>query len=213
MLGARVWSFSIDSDKKPKLHSFIADYTWESNTVGQPVDELLLTDGKTKFWDEETEKWLYIIMNAHKPDLGFYAMTDLGSLESEITDFDDYEIVGSVLGLVNGYGKIHRHSLGFRSEYQKIIALCNNDASCQFIYCDNPGNFYITRYDEKPDFQMIYRYCVDCFDKNRAGVKDHLLSISGGKLMQYHRNLFYKDLAEKYDVELIPYNKLKEVMG
>lgn len=79
------------------------------------------------YWDTEYSDYIIWdwIANSSKvcPEYGFHAYSDLQSL----TDDSLYQELGSFyVGVVSGYGKVHKHTKGFRSQYMTALAVAND---------------------------------------------------------------------------------------
>jgi hypothetical protein len=122
------------SERLPKWDS--ADERWDSpDALRESTPGLLI-------WEWES------MDNIHVPEYGFYAYRNIYQLiEGNLRE----EFFSNLFGLVSGYGKLHRHSRGFRSEYMSILAFFIEDE-----YADYP----IDIFDESGTFIEDYDYTV-----------------------------------------------------
>jgi hypothetical protein len=86
------------------------------------LDDPLWDDDE--YWDREYKDYIIWdwLANSGKISL-HYGYHAYDSLESLMNDSLYEEMGGCIIGVVSGYGKLHKHSKGFRSEYMNVLAI------------------------------------------------------------------------------------------
>jgi len=188
MIGYRLWDIGLDEDKLPKLRALTASYEWNSNVVGKPLEKIVHEMDQDRYINPHTNEWESFVYEFNEStdehesnvidEIGYSAYLNLSSALLESKNWFGYPLI---VGVVNGYGKIAVHEEGFRSEYQQILAFL------PVMPC--------TSHEGHNGHLYFYKdYAIASCEKPQN--KD-------GLLVQYGHDKFFKDLATKYDVDLI----------
>lgn len=198
MLGFRFWDIGIDNNKEPVLVSASSSYIWESKIVGEKLDYLAQVDQKANaYFNQDINSWVSWDFDESNycddfivPEIGFWAFK---SFEETVLESHDYGIP-SVIGVVNGFGKVALHHDGWRSEYCEIIGFLKH-MSCVH-HRDKEANLHVFK-------EFNYAYCND------QEHQDYLINTKNKPIVQFEQNYFFKQLSKKYDAELLRYEQIK----
>lgn len=100
------------------------------------------------YWNSEYSDYLVWDWIANSgsvcPNYGFHAYSSMKSL---MNDSLYAEMGAFVIGVVSGYGKIHKHKKGFRSEFMNVRAIAyeEDDSSNALIYCQDLQRWKINK--------------------------------------------------------------------
>lgn len=197
MIGYRFWHLDLDEKKMPLLRSATASYDWTQNTVGETLDSLYEVDCKKhSYFDKETNGWVKITYNPdaeeyYIPNIGFWGFNSLSRTKLEAFEYD----IPNVVGIVNGFGKIHIHENGFRSEFCQILGF-SNKIPCMF-HMENKANVYF--YDE---------YGVCYCDQHE---KEEILKPK--PRVQYGHDKILKDLSNRYEAPILSDHEMRKLNG
>lgn len=186
MLGYRVWSLVLDEKKNPILKSVVSNFVWKTNVVGNKIDKLYEIDTyRQRYRENESKEWESIVFNIdgsqHNENFGFFAFSDPEIMLDEFLE----PPTAYVAGVVNGFGKIHRHEHGFRSEFSQVIGFYNH-IGC-LTHPETSGHLYFPRF-----YPEGLSFCQQCIQSTAMKFE---VQIAHDKVL--------RDLSRRYESRIL----------
>jgi len=122
MIGFRDWFAYSDVDGQCGLVSQSVPFIWNANVVGEKLDRLEpVTIEQLTRSSKVIPEYGFFASFAHR-DMGGGIYPPFGTYigRRDKSDYYGHFLVGRVSGKVGGFGKVHVHEFGFRSEFMQI---------------------------------------------------------------------------------------------